>query len=136
MTAYTSRDASCCQRAQASYATEVGADAAKAITPPLCGWVHTIHSMATREIEIYPQCSTGFCRDECLAISMIAACQRDAAPAVRACAFALTGVGAINRIVETAGELGQALGRCGIVFGEASIAQAVAADGTRAKTLC
>ena len=136
MTAYKSRDASCCQRALDSYATEIGADAAKAITPTLCGWVHTIHSIAAREIEIYPQSSAGFCRDECLAISMIAACQRNAAPAVRACAFALTAVGSIYDIVESASELGQALGRSGIVFGEASIALAVAAAdaGTMPRT--
>ncbi len=30
----------------------------------------------------------GFCRDECLAVSMIAACQHNTCPAMRACAFA------------------------------------------------
>ena len=43
-----------------------------------------------------------FCRDECVAIAMIAACQHNACPAMRACAFALLGCSMIDEVVEGA----------------------------------
>ena len=43
-----------------------------------------------------------FCRDECVAISMIAACQHHACPAMRACAFALLGCSMIDEVVDVA----------------------------------
>ena len=41
--------------------------------------------------------SAGFCRDECLAISLVAACQHDAGPALKSCAFALLGSSNLGR---------------------------------------
>jgi hypothetical protein len=42
--------------------------------------VRTIKNKARREIEVFPMGCKGFCRDECIAISMVAACQHDACP--------------------------------------------------------
>lgn len=131
MAAYLSPDGVCCRNALHLYASDLGDQAAKAIMPELCVWVHAIHAAAAREIEIYPPACAGFCRDECLAISMIAASQCDSSSSVRACAFALTGVGTIDDVVETAGRFGRALHRSGIVFGDASIALAVTSVGPR-----
>ena len=131
MAAYRTPDDACCRSALHLYAADIGEEAAKTIMPELCVWVHAIHAAAAREIEIYPQACAGFCRDECLAISMIAACQCDNASSVRACAFALTGIGTVDEVVETAGRFGRALHRSGIVFGDASIALAVPATGPR-----
>ena len=44
----------------------------------------------------------GFCRDECVAIAMIAACQHNACPAMRACAFSLLGCSMIDEVVQGA----------------------------------
>lgn len=62
---------------------------AKFAVGALSSWVGALGTASRREIEIGAgHCST-FCRDECLAISMIAACQHGTCPAMRACAFAL-----------------------------------------------
>ena len=45
-----------------------------------------------------------FCRDECLAISMVAAAQHSACPAIRACAVALLGSSKIDEAMQGAEE--------------------------------
>ena len=45
----------------------------------------------------------GFCRDECIAISVIAACQHDNCPALRACAFALLDSPHVDPMLDEAG---------------------------------
>ncbi len=57
---------------------------------------------ATREIEINPAQCRRFCRDECLAISMVAAAQHSACPAIRACAMALLGSSQIDAAMQGA----------------------------------
>jgi hypothetical protein len=51
----------------------------------------------------------GFCRDECIAISVIAAAQHDRCPALRACAFALTDASEIGGMLDEATQFAQAL---------------------------
>jgi hypothetical protein len=55
----------------------------------LAVFVETIEATAVRRIDILPAGCPGLCRDECLAVSIIAASQLGACPALRACAFAL-----------------------------------------------
>ncbi len=62
-------------------------------------WVRTIRAQAHRRLEYFPVNCIGFCRDECMAISMIAAWQHNACPALRACAFALIGESCIDPVV-------------------------------------
>ena len=53
-------------------------------------------------IEVSPSGCRRFCRDECLAISMVAACQHSSCPAFRACAVALLGSNEIEEAIDCA----------------------------------
>ena len=68
----------------------------------LACWVRAVQDSAERRIEVYPAQCRQFCRDECLAISMVAACQHSACPAFRACAVALLGCEEIDEAIEGA----------------------------------
>jgi hypothetical protein len=64
--------------------------------------VRALRQTTARRIEIYPAGCARFCRDECIAISVIAACQQEGCPALRACAQALTGTDAIEPMLTEA----------------------------------
>lgn len=81
------------------YASELGPTAAKTAVGELGSWVRKINDCAGRTIAIMPTDCPGFCRDECVAISMIAASQHKVCPAMRACAFALIGCSQIESIM-------------------------------------
>jgi hypothetical protein len=68
----------------------------------LACWVRAVQDSAERRIEVYPAQCRRFCRDECLAISMVAACQHSACPAFRACAVALLGCNDVDEAIEGA----------------------------------
>ena len=72
-----------------TYAMALGAKPAKRAVSELSSWVRKVRECSCRRIETFPPGCAGFCRDECIAISVIAACQHDNCPALRACAFAL-----------------------------------------------
>ena len=68
----------------------------------LSGWVRAVNLHAQRPLEAPAVDCDGFCRDECVAIAMIAACQHNACPAMRACAFSLLGCSMIDEVVQGA----------------------------------
>jgi hypothetical protein len=68
----------------------------------LACWVRAVQDSAERRIEVFPAQCSRFCRDECLAISMVAAAQHSACPAFRACAVALLGSNEIDEAIEGA----------------------------------
>ena len=80
----------------------VGPRAAKPLMTELACWVRAVQDTAERRIEVYPAQCRRFCRDECLAISMVAACQHSACPAFRACAVALLGCNDVDEAIEGA----------------------------------
>ncbi len=77
------------EKAWSLYCGMFGPMRAKLAVGALSNWVGALGSASHREIEIGAGHCSDFCRDECLAISMIAACQHRTCPAMRACAFAL-----------------------------------------------
>jgi hypothetical protein len=81
------------------YARELGACGARAAVGELSCWVRKIRDVAGRDISTLPTDCPGFCRDECVAISMIAASQHKVCPAMRACAFALIGCSNVDAIM-------------------------------------
>ncbi len=85
-----------------TYSNAMGAAAAKSAVGQLSCWVRAINNHTHRVLETAPADCAGFCRDECVAISMIAACQHHACPAMRACAFALLGCSMIDEVVNVA----------------------------------
>lgn len=82
-------DVACWERAWSLYVGHFGIAGARVAVEHLSHWVLTVNRAAIRPIEVSPANCNSFCRDECIAVSMIAACQQQTCPAMRACAFAL-----------------------------------------------
>lgn len=99
---YRSGDISSWEKAWCTYSSVMGATAAKRAVGELSCWVRAIQSHTHRSLETSAIDCDQFCRDECVAISMIAACQHHACPAMRACAFALLGCSLIDEVVNVA----------------------------------
>lgn len=95
-------DISCWERAWCAYSGALGASAARSAVTDLSCWVRAINRHAQRDLEVAAVDCEGFCRDECIAIEMISACQHHACPAMRACAFALLGCSMIDEVVQGA----------------------------------
>jgi len=62
-------------------------------------WVRRIRELAGREIVTLPAGCRAFCRDECVAVAMVAASQHNVCPALRACTYALLGCAEIDGVV-------------------------------------
>lgn len=90
------------EKAWCAYSGAMGAAAAKSAVNDLSCWVRAINNHTQRNLETSAAHCARFCRDECVAIAMIAACQHDACPAMRACAFALLGCSMIDEVVQGA----------------------------------
>lgn len=99
---FQTSDIGCWEVAWEEMSRAVGARAAKPLMTELASWVRAVQDAAERRIEVYPAGCRHFCRDECLAISMVAACQHSACPAFRACAVALLGCNEIEEAIEGA----------------------------------
>lgn len=84
------------------YSQVLGPNAARTAVSELSAWVRAVSAAARREIEVCNGDRDGFCRDESLALSMIAACQHNTCPAMRACAFALIESSLIDEVVHHA----------------------------------
>jgi hypothetical protein len=99
---YRTGDISSWEKVWCTYSGAMGAAAAKAAVGQLSCWVRAINTHTHRVLKTSPADCAGFCRDECVAISMIAACQHHACPAMRVCAFALIGCSMIEEVVHGA----------------------------------
>lgn len=124
MTGLDTGDIDCWQSAFNEFAGSVGIDKAKVLMPGLSNWVKAVRSSAQRPIEIAPRSCAKFCRDECLAIAMVAACQHSACPALKACAFALIGSSEVNRALNAAEEFACSLRRADQILSPGSICNA------------
>jgi hypothetical protein len=114
------------QLAWREYSNALGPPAARPVLERLSGWVLAVECDAAHHIDTHPPDCLGFCRDECLAISMVAACQHDACPALRACAFALLGVAEVGRSVASAASFAAELAEADQRLSPASICDALA----------
>jgi hypothetical protein len=99
---YRTGDIACWERAWHDYESALGPTAAKGALTDLSCWVRAINRHAQRELETSIVDCVRFCRDECVAVAMIAACQHNACPAMRACAFSLLGSSMIEEVVQGA----------------------------------
>jgi hypothetical protein len=102
LTGFRTGDISCWERAWCAYSSTLGASLAKTAVTDLSCWVRAINRHARRDLVTSAVDCDRFCRDECIAIEMISACQHNACPAMRACAFALLGCSMIDEVVEGA----------------------------------
>jgi hypothetical protein len=108
------------EAAWSTYAGTIGAAAARTTVGQLASWVRAIDSTAQRRLVTAANDAPRFCRDECVAIAMVAACQHHACPAMRACAFALLGCSMIEEVVEGAESFARALRAADQVLSPAS----------------
>lgn len=111
------------------YATTLGPTAAERAVRDLASWVKSLRTSAGRRLQTLPYHCAGFCRDECLAISMIAAGQQSACPVMRACAYALLESNELDRSIESGTIFAQTLSDEGIVLGSDALINAAALVG-------
>lgn len=103
------------EKAWQLYVKALGVQRAQAATNELARWVTSVARNTTREIRIFPHDASYFCRDECLAISMIASCQHNACPALKACAFALIENAFVDNVVMHSERMANVLTDSGVV---------------------
>jgi hypothetical protein len=99
---YDTGDISCWENGWNAYARTLGTERAKRAVTELACWVRAVRATASRKIEYAPVGCPGFCADECMAISLIAASQHHRCPAMRACALALTGSDLVDPVLDAA----------------------------------
>lgn len=109
------------EQAWTLYGEVLGCDDAHHLVGELSQWVRAVRQGSSRRIETLEGSCRGFCRDECLAISLIAACQHNACPALHACTAALLGCPGLDEVLETARGFSAALARSQQVLSPASI---------------
>ncbi len=90
------------ERAWDLYCGLFGTVGAKEAVSRLSHWVSAMGQASRRDIEVFPESCRSFCRDECIAVSMIAACQHRTCPAMRACAIALLENARVEEVESTA----------------------------------
>lgn len=122
----TTGDIACWERAWDLYSGVFGVTGGKIAVGQLSCWVDVLTQTSRRLIKVSAQSSGGFCRDECVAISMIAACQHQTCPAMRACAFALVEHSLIDGVVDCAQEFADTLAGLDHVLSPGSIVAAPA----------
>lgn len=133
---YETQDINCWETGWNVFAGELGAPRAKDAVGELSCWVREVHKTACRRIETYPFGCRGFCQDECMAISIVAAGQHCACPAMRACAFALLGTSEIDRVVDSAASFGNILRDTGHILSHAAICDATFVDAAEPPGYC
>lgn len=106
---YDTGNISCWENGWNEYARALGAERAKRAVTELACWVRAVRASAARKIEYCPVDCPGFCADECMAISLIAASQHHRCPAMRACALALIGSDLVDPVIDTANAFADAL---------------------------
>lgn len=106
---YQTGNIKCWEHGWNHFARELGPERAKIAVTELTGWTRLICSNAEREINVCPYGQEIFCQDECIAVSMIAACQHNACPALEACACALLGVSATEPVFRSSTRFARAL---------------------------
>lgn len=99
---YDTGDICCWENGWNAYARALGTERAKRAVTELAYWVRAVRATASRKIEYSPVGCSGFCADECMAISLIAASQHHRCPAMRACALALTGSDLVEPVLDAA----------------------------------
>jgi hypothetical protein len=118
---FQTSDIGCWEVAWHEFSRAVGPRAAKPLMTELACWVRAVQDSAERRIEVYPAQCRRFCRDECLAISMVAACQHSTCPAFRACAVALLGSDEVDEAIEGAESFARSLKDAGQILSPGTV---------------
>jgi hypothetical protein len=121
MAGYQTGEIACWEETWKVYSDALGPASAREVVSTLGCWVRSIKENAHRDIVVFPVGCRGFCRDECVAISMVAACQHDAPPIIRGCATTLLGCSTIDEVINGAGSLADALRAANQVLSPSSV---------------
>lgn len=113
---YQNNDISCWGAGWNKFSSQLGPATAKSVITDLSLWVQTVKSYAKRQIDCAPIDCKAFCQDECVAISLIAASQHKACPALQACAFALIGTDEVQEVVDTSDSFAHTLKQADIML--------------------
>lgn len=97
------------EQAWSLYSGKFGVKHARDVVACLSRWVGAVGACARRDIEVFPERCNSFCRDECIAVSLVAACQHRTIAAAEAAACALLDTSATGRVVASAGAFAAAL---------------------------
>lgn len=120
-------DIRCWEEAWNTFSSTLGPEHAKDLLMNLSTFVRAVKANADRDIEIAASGCAGFCRDECLAISIIAASQHDVRPALTASAVALIGSDDIGDTINGAQSLAVGLTHAKQILSRDSICPATCA---------
>jgi hypothetical protein len=93
---FTTGDIGCWEEAWSVFSRTLGNGPAKALLLDLSQFVRAVSATSERDIQVQAPGCGGFCRDECLAISIIAACQHNDRQSLAASVSALLGSDAIG----------------------------------------
>ena len=118
---YVDGDVGAWEQAWCTLSKSLGIENGRVALDDLSRWVRSVRDGAARDIDIFPRNCRSFCRDECVAVAMIAAAQHCRYRAMRVCAFALLGSPMIENVVSNADRLAATLRRCNIVLSPASV---------------
>ena len=99
---FTTGDIGCWEEAWQAYSNSLGPQQAKALLIDLSQFVKAVAAASERDIHLQAPGCSGFCRDECLAISMIAASQHGQTTSFCASAAALIGSDSIGDVLNGA----------------------------------
>ncbi len=113
MAGYDTGDIQCWELAWNFYARELGPKEARLAISELSCWVRAIRTGANRSVCLFPYGCKRLCRDECMAVSMLAGVQHGDESALKAAASELVGEGGVSEAIEAARTFGCALGRIG-----------------------
>lgn len=120
-------DERCWSEALATYTAILGPDLAKAVLIDLSQFACAVQANSARTVHVMTPGCRGFCRDECLAISMIAASQHGARSALLASARALVGGDDIGDTLNGAQTLAGGLARVDQILSPSSVCPATCA---------
>jgi hypothetical protein len=110
ITCIRASDPGCARQACAVLGSAVEARAMPvSLVTSFSAWAMAVEATAERHIAVLPAGASGLCRDECLAIALVAACQYGACPALQACAFALLGSSDLGRAIAATQNVAHAL---------------------------
>jgi hypothetical protein len=114
-------DIGCWENCWQVYEASMGVDAAREAVGDLSCWVRSITTVAQRDIEVFPQRCRGFCRDECAAVSLIAAMQHGACPAFKICTAMLLATDDCDAVLDAANVFATTLREAGQVLSPGSL---------------
>ena len=89
---YQTGDIQCWEAAWTEFSNTLGADHARASLTELQLWVMTLRDVAIRDLKCFPFCCPHVCKDECMALSLVSAYQRQDYRTARAAAHYLSGL--------------------------------------------